>query len=108
MTAMATTASSGLDRGTQGPGRCAVVALRAALERAICTVRADNPFLPVAVVVPNHLLGARLSPSIPADTAHTAVPQVRPVRHASCGTEDQISASARRCAATLRARAEVT
>jgi hypothetical protein len=46
---------------------------RIALEQAIRAVRADDPFLPVAVVVPDHLLGVWLSQSIFSDTGHMAI-----------------------------------
>jgi len=47
--------------------------LRSPLEDAVRTLRAANPFLPVAVVVPNHLLGVWLSRSIFRDTGHMAI-----------------------------------
>jgi RecB family exonuclease len=47
--------------------------LRLALEHAIRTLRAGNPFLQIAVVVPNHLLGVWLSRSIFKDTGHMAI-----------------------------------
>jgi len=49
------------------------VDLRSPLEHAVRTLRAANPFLPVAVVVPNHLLGVWLSRSIFRDTGHMAI-----------------------------------
>jgi RecB family exonuclease len=47
--------------------------LRPALEAVIRELRAKEPFLPVAVVVPNHLLGVWLSRSIFRDTGHMAI-----------------------------------
>jgi hypothetical protein len=47
--------------------------LRPALEAAIRSLRADDPFRPVAVLVPNHLLGVWLSRSIFAETGHMAI-----------------------------------
>jgi len=47
--------------------------LRPGLEDAVRTLRAGSPFLPVAVVVPNHLLGVWLSRSIFKDTGHMAI-----------------------------------
>lgn len=47
--------------------------LRPRLEGAVLTLRAGNPFLPVQVVVPNHLLGVWLSRSIFRDTGHMAI-----------------------------------
>ncbi len=44
-----------------------------ALERVIRALRAENPFLPVTVIVPNHLLGLWLSRSIFSDTGHMAI-----------------------------------
>ena len=44
-----------------------------ALERAIVSARAGEPLRPVAVVVPDHLLGVWLSRSIFAETGHMAV-----------------------------------
>jgi ATP-dependent helicase/nuclease subunit B len=46
---------------------------RQALERAIRTLRAKDPLLPIAVVVPNRLLGVWLSRSIFTDTGHMAI-----------------------------------
>ena len=43
------------------------------LERSIRDLRADDPLLPVAVVVPNHLLGVWLSQRLFADTGHMAI-----------------------------------
>ena len=45
----------------------------ALLERAIRELRASDPLRPVAVVVPNHLLGVWLSRSIFKDTGHMAI-----------------------------------
>ena len=47
--------------------------LRPAVERAVRTLRADDPLRPVVVVVPNRLLGVWLSRSIFADTGHMAI-----------------------------------
>lgn len=47
--------------------------LRPALEATIRELRAKNPFLPVAVIVPNRLLGVWLSRSIFRDTGHMAI-----------------------------------
>jgi hypothetical protein len=55
--------------------------LRPALEDAIRTLRAENPLLPVAVVVPQHLFGVRLGRSIFRDTGHMAIEFVLPHEH---------------------------
>ncbi len=47
--------------------------LRGSLERAVRALRADDAFLPVTVIVPNHLLGLSLSRSIFPDTGHMAI-----------------------------------
>jgi RecB family exonuclease len=52
--------------------------LRPALEDAVRTLRSENPFLPVAVVVPQHLLGVWLGRSIFRDTGHMAIEFVLP------------------------------
>ncbi len=49
------------------------VDLRLKLEDAIRGLRTDNPFRPVAVLVPNHLLGVWLSRSIFTETGHMAI-----------------------------------
>lgn len=43
------------------------------IEDAVRRVRAGNPLLPVAVVVPSHLLGHWLNPRLFADTGHLAI-----------------------------------
>ena len=44
-----------------------------ALERVIRDLRADEPLLPVVVVVPNHLLGVWLNQRLFAETGHMAI-----------------------------------
>jgi hypothetical protein len=51
---------------------------RPALEDAIRTLRAEKAFLPVAVVVPQHLFGVWLGRSIFRDTGHMAIEFVLP------------------------------
>src|SRR5260370_8938034 len=51
----------------------AAMDLRGSLERAIRALRAANQFLPVTVIVPNHLLGVWLSRSIFPATGHMAI-----------------------------------
>jgi len=43
------------------------------LEARVRELRRENAFLPIAVVVPSHLLGAWLAPRLFADTGHLAV-----------------------------------
>ena len=48
-------------------------ALVARIEAAIRTFRAADPFLPIHVIVPNHVLGTLLGRSLFADTGYLAI-----------------------------------
>ena len=65
-------------------------ALVARLEAAVRTFRAADPFLPVHIVVPNHVLGTLLSRALFADTGYLAI-------HLELPHEFAWSISAREC-----------
>src|SRR5713101_3099326 len=67
-------------------------ALVARLEVAVRTFRAADPFLPVHVVVPNHVLGTLLSRALFADTGYLAI-------HVELPHEFAWSVAARECLA---------
>ena len=48
-------------------------ALVARIEAAIRKFRATDPFLPIHVIVPNHVLGTLLGRSLFADTGYLAI-----------------------------------
>lgn len=57
----------------QVPSWPVVPALVALVEAAILAFRAADPFLPIHIVVPNHVLGTLLSRAIFADTGYLAI-----------------------------------
>jgi|SRR3990167_609533 len=67
-------------------------ALVAQIEATIRTCRAANPFLPVHLIVPNHVLGTLLARSLFADTGYLAI-------HVELPHEFAWSIAARECLA---------